>query len=163
MGAGKSTVGGALAARTGWPHIDNDLELAAATGRPLVGWAPGDALHAAEDALLGRLLERPGPFIADVPAGTADRPAVLASLHGTGLIVYLRAPVDILVERCLGTGRPLGDDPRATLTAQWHVRDDAYAAAADLLVDATRATGEQADFVVSAIDPSELAAGERRI
>lgn len=137
MGSGKSTVGGALARRTGWPHVDNDLELAAVTGRPLAGWPPGEDLHRAEDALLSRLLTRPGPFIADVPASAANVPARLTELHDHGIVVYLRAPVDVLVERTRGTPRPLGTDPQRMLSAQWHARDAAYTAAADVVLDAT--------------------------
>jgi shikimate kinase len=166
MGAGKSTLGWALAAETGWPHVDNDIELEAATGQPLAYWAPGDALHAAEDALLMALLQRPGPFIADVPAGTAERPAMIAALRDSGFVVYLRAPLDVLVTRCLDTLRPLGPDPRDTLSVQWGRRDAVYSSAADLVVDATLPAATQAALVLTAVTtmsvrPSESAPGER--
>jgi shikimate kinase len=151
MGAGKSTLGAELAARTGWPHLDNDIELARVTGRPLSGWLPGAGLHAAEDTLLTALVGLPGPFIADVPAGTADRPAVLALLAGE-LTIYLQAPLDVLVARCAGTERPLGLDPAAMLREQWRRRESAYAAAATLIVDATLDPARQADLVLRALE-----------
>jgi shikimate kinase len=170
MGAGKSTFGAALAARTGWPHLDNDVELERATGRPLAYWAPGDALHAAEDRLLKTLVSRPGPFIADVPAGTADRPDVLAALSGEE-IIYVRAPLDVLVARCVGTERPLGEDPAATLSEQWQRRDAIYGATATLVLDGTLSPARQTDLVLDALgyvaevsphSPSESGLGMRR-
>jgi shikimate kinase len=156
MGSGKSTLGAALAARLGWPHVDNDVALAQATGRPLGEWAPGDELHAAEDALLAHPLLRETPVVADVPAGTADRISVLSSLRDHGAVVYLRAPVTILVARCLGTARPLGADPARALHRQWDGRDATYAATADLVVDATLPPAQQVDSVLRGFDlPSD--------
>jgi len=34
MGAGKTTVGRAIAAQTAWPHLDNDELVERATGQP---------------------------------------------------------------------------------------------------------------------------------
>src|SRR3954462_2103590 len=51
MGSGKTSVGRAVAARLGWPLLDNDAQILAATGRPspaIFREGGEDALHAAE-------------------------------------------------------------------------------------------------------------------
>src|SRR3954454_3877952 len=51
MGSGKTSVGRAVAARLGWPLLDNDAQILAATGRPsptIFREGGEDALHEAE-------------------------------------------------------------------------------------------------------------------
>ncbi len=135
MGAGKTTVGRLLAAELGCPYLDNDTELERRTGRALRDWPPGEALHHAEDETLRAMLAEPGPFVAGVPAGTADRSALLSDVRASGVLVHLHAAPAVLEARVEGTGRPLGPDVRATLEGQYAHRDPVYSAAADLVVD----------------------------
>lgn len=130
MGAGKSTVGTALAAALDCPFLDNDDQLAARTGRPLAAWSDLAALHAAERDLVDDLLARPGRFVAALPASSADPPDRLDDLGRAGLLVYLRAPRRVRAARIRDTGRP-PEPPRVA------GRDARYAEAAGIVLDAT--------------------------
>lgn len=62
MGAGKTTVGRAVAARTGWPYLDNDDLVKRAAGRP------------APEVLAARVEDGEGrPWLAEDPAGALAR------------------------------------------------------------------------------------------
>ena len=60
MGSGKTTVGRLAAERLGWPHLDSDAEVEAATGKsvPEIFGVEGEpAFRAAETAALVRALD----------------------------------------------------------------------------------------------------------
>ncbi len=156
MGAGKTTVGEALAARTGWPHLDNDAVLRALTGRDARQLlAEGEpVLRAAESRALAHVLALPEPLVAGVAAGVVLDPADRARLRDGGHVVWLRAPVDVLARRVgTGTGRPwLGDDPGAALRALAAVRDPLFAEVAAQVVDVAQRTPAQVvDDVLAAV------------
>ncbi|HET8970917.1 MAG TPA: shikimate kinase [Candidatus Nanopelagicales bacterium] len=138
MGAGKSTVGRALAELLGVPLLDNDLELARETGRSTLALAAGGerALHQQESDQLRRAARRPGPFVAGVAASVADRPEDLALLRRTGTVVYLRAAPETLAARVSrDPARPfVGEDPEPWLAVHLERRDPVYLAAAQLTV-----------------------------
>jgi shikimate kinase len=120
MGAGKSTVGHALAATTGWPYVDNDELVELSTGLPVTQLMHDrgvDALRAAESAALTEALIRPTPLVAGVAAGVVLDEANRIRLQDCGFTVYLRARVDTLVRRVLaGPARPwIAGDPEAAL------------------------------------------------
>lgn len=140
MAAGKSTVGRELAGRLGWPYLDNDLLLAQQTGRVLADWPLGPQLHAAELQLAWQLAERPPPFVAGIPASLGDQPAQLDRLAASGFVVLLTAPVEQLLARAVGTGRPLGEDAAQTLRQQEAARLPELRRVADLTVDTVRST-----------------------
>jgi shikimate kinase len=124
MGAGKTTIGGALSALLGWPYYDNDLLLRRAVGKDTRRVQEEDgaaALRRAESAALTVGLDEGGPLIAAVTGG---------------FVVWLRATIDTLVRRVSGTDRPwLGDDPRAAMTALYAGRAELYESVAWLIVD----------------------------
>jgi shikimate kinase len=139
MGAGKSTVGRALADLLSCPYLDNDVLLeqqSRATAEQLAT-APAGVLHAEESRQLDALLALPGPFVAGVAASVADRPDALTRLTRAGRVVYLRAAPATLAARVgAGADRPwLGDDPRRILERMFAARDDAFRATAHLTVD----------------------------
>lgn len=141
MGSGKSTVGAALAARLGWPYLDNDALLERSTGStaPEIWEQQGDrALRSAESRVLTLVLGMPGPFIAGVAGGVVldegDRTRLIASgCH----IVWLRASSAVLARRIgKGAGRArLGNDPEAALRALILERNAYYAEVATQVVD----------------------------
>lgn len=150
MGAGKSTVGGALAGLLGWPYLDNDLLLRRRTGIDTVGLAAlgRGALHLQESRQLHALLDVAPPYVAGIAASVAERPDDLAVLRAAGLAVYLRARPATLAGRIgPGEGRPwLDAEPRVVLGRMFRTRD-ATLRLADLVVD----TDER--------DPADVAAG----
>ncbi len=138
MGAGKSTVGTALATLLGCRYLDNDVLLtqqARAGPRELATAGPA-ALHDQESRQLRTLVGLPGPFVAGVAASVADRPHDMALMAATGWVGYLRATPRTLAERVgAGAGRPwLADNQRAVLESMFAARDRVYRSA-DHVVD----------------------------
>jgi len=157
MGSGKTSVGTEASRRTGWPYRDNDeivAEIAGVDTPTLLAREGIDALRAAESAALARVVADAGPLIAGVAAGVVERPADLAVLHATdGLVVYLHAPLEVLVERVGdGRGRPfLQPDPAAALARLLGNREQLYREVADLVVDTSSgAASDHADQVLAA-------------
>jgi shikimate kinase len=138
MGAGKTTIGRAVARRLGWRYYDNDelLERAAGKDTRAVQEQDGEAaLRRAESAALTMALAEAGPLVAGVAGGVVTNPLDRARLQAR-YVVWLRATIDTLVDRVAGTDRPwLGDDPRATLTALYAGRADLYSSVASHVVD----------------------------
>lgn len=148
MGSGKSSVGRALARRTGWPFIDNDALVERATGlsaRELLGVRGEDALRAAESDALRAGLAIPPPAIVATAAGTVLRRTDRDRIDDGGFVVWLHAPAEVLAGRAVGSAhRPwLDDDPVAWFARTIEEREPLYRAVADLEID-THATDPEA-------------------
>jgi shikimate kinase len=160
MGSGKSVVGRALAARTGWPFIDNDDLLERATGRTareLVDSGGEAALRAAESAALHEGVAIPPPAIVATAAGTVLDAEDRRRIADAGLVVWLRAPADVLVMRAVGgEHRPwLDTDPAGWFATALAAREPHYASIADIEIDTSRVEPQDAAELVA----SRLAAG----
>ena len=168
MGAGKSTVGRRLAARTGWPYIDNDALIEAATGRSapeIVATDGAEALHEAELAAFEHGAGLPAPVILGVAGFVVMDDAARARMQEAGRVIWLRARPETLHRR-VGTGR--GRRPAAT-SLEW-VRDvvdrrtPTYTAAADLIIDVDRLrAGPVADAILRELGIEPAGAGPERI
>ena len=148
MATGKSSVGEAISAATGWPALDNDTLLersAGCTAAELLAEHGVDRLRAAESDVLTLLVSMPGPFVAGVAAGTVLDPRDRQRMREAGHVVWLRTPVETLVRRVKRqTGRPFLDlDPEAALRAMADEREPLYAETAHQIVDADRMTPAQ--------------------
>jgi shikimate kinase len=144
MGAGKTTLGRALAQRTGLDFVDTDRVLIERTGVPVatIFEIEGeDGFRKRESDVLAELAERQGCVVA------TGGGAVLAEdnrrvMRAAGTVIYLRARLESLWERTRhDTSRPLlaTPDPRATLAQILEKRDPLYRDAAHLIVE----TGSQ--------------------
>jgi shikimate kinase len=140
MGAGKTTLGRALACKLQLEFIDTDKLLVDRTGVPVgtIFEIEGeDGFRRREAAVLAELAERDGCVIA------TGGGAVLAEcnrrvMRSHGTVIYLRARLENLWERMRhDTTRPLlaTPDPRATLAGLIEKRDPLYREAAHLIVD----------------------------
>ena len=139
MGAGKTTVGRAVASRLGWAHLDSDEQVCRRTGRtvPEIFEADGEAAFRAEErAALAEAVGGEDPVVVSVAGGAVLDPGNRRRLAGAGLVVWLRAPVAVLAARVGdGAGRPLlGDDPAAALARLEAERRPLYAGLADVVI-----------------------------
>ncbi len=160
-GCGKTSVGRALAARLGWPYVDTDERIEAATGRTV------QAIFARDGAAAFRRLE--AEAVAAVAAGerhviSVGGGAVLAeanrrALRSAGVCVWLTAPADELYRRILADPRGAQTRPALTglsgpaevrhLLAQ---REPLYAELADHAVPtAQRSVAQVVDAVLSVL------------
>jgi shikimate kinase len=158
MATGKTTVGRAVAARTGWPYVDNDELVVRDTGltaRDLLARDGEPALRSAESAVLATLLEMPQPLVAGVPGGVVLDAGDRTRLRTGGHVVWLRAAVPTLVQRVGdASDRPwLGDDPAAALARLAAVRGPLYAEVATQVVDVDgRTPHDLAAEILTAVD-----------
>lgn len=154
MGSGKSSVGRALAERTGWRFVDNDELVERATGqtaRELVADGGEPALRAAESAALREGVRIEPPVIVATAAGTILDPGNRRLMDDAGLAVWLRAPISVLVQRAVGAEhRPwLETDPAGWLASALAEREPLYASITDVEIDTSRvAPADAAELVV---------------
>ncbi|HVW33456.1 MAG TPA: shikimate kinase, partial [Acidimicrobiia bacterium] len=119
MGAGKTTVGRALAGLLGRPLVDNDAQIVSATGATVadISAAAGVAeMRRLESAALTAALASPEPAVITAAAGTVLDADVRHRLAAP-FVVWLRArPATVAGRVGHDPARPLlGDDPLPVL------------------------------------------------
>jgi shikimate kinase/3-dehydroquinate synthase len=141
MGAGKSRVGRAVAARLGWPFADGDALVEQHAGVPphvLIERSGEAALRAAEALAYAEFLDSgTGGFVLACGGGAPLVPEVRERLADLD-VIWLDVEADTAWERvgADGTDRPLARD-RAAFEALLTARRAAYVALADERVDAS--------------------------
>jgi shikimate kinase len=144
MGAGKTSVGKALARDLGKAFVDSDHLIEARTGVkiPVIFELEGEAgFRARETAVIDEVTAQHNVVLA-TGGGAVLSPANREVLHSRGVVVYLRASVQDLWHRTRhDRNRPLLQtaDPLARLTELHAQRDPLYRAVAHVVVD----TGSQ--------------------
>ena len=153
MGAGKSTIGRRLAAALDKVFVDADHALEERTGVqiPLIFELEGEAgFRKRESEMLARLVVREGIVLA-TGGGVVLSAQNRAHLAEHGFVIYLDAPIDLLVARVArDRHRPLMQtaDPKATMREIMRARDPLYRESADIVV---RSTHRSSRFVVREI------------
>jgi len=141
MGAGKTAVGKALAARLGVPFLDSDAELQDAANMTIaeIFQRYGEAFfREKESEVLSRLLEDDRKGVLSTGGGAFLAEANRAMISEKGVSICLNADLDLLWNRVRHKStRPLlrTDNPKATLTEIYQKRAPIYALA-DLSVEA---------------------------
>ena len=159
MGAGKTSVGRALARHLGTAFFDTDQEIERLTGVriPVIFDIEGEAgFRARESKILAELTQRPG-IVLSTGGGIVLSEHNRRLLAERGTVVYLRAAVADLAARTRNDrNRPLlsGGDPLAILQTLYEQRDPLYREVADLTVD----TGSQSVSVLVRKLAGQLAA-----
>lgn len=142
-GAGKSTVGKALARQLALSFIDADHELVEHTGVSIstIFEVEGEAgFRQRESQLIAELCTRNGLLLA-TGGGAVLREENRTALRQSGVVIYLHAGLDHLWQRTRhDSRRPLlqTDNPRAALRSLLEVRDPLYRQTADLIVETGR-------------------------
>jgi len=140
MGAGKTTIGRQLAAALHLEFIDSDHEIEERTGVdiPTIFDIEGEeGFRKREVAVIDELTQRDGIVLA-TGGGAVLREENRNHLGGRGLVIYLYATLDRLMDRThRDKNRPLlqTDDPRAKLQELIETRDPLYRQTADIVYD----------------------------
>ncbi len=159
MGAGKTSVGRALARRLGIPFVDSDKEIEAAAGCSVVdifSMYGEEEFRRVEQRVIERLLDTPPALkVISTGEGAFITPAVRQMVLERALSVWLRADLDLLVER---TGardtRPqlLNTDSRKILEQLIQERYDIYAQADIVVQTKNESLRKTLDKVLRAIE-----------
>jgi shikimate kinase len=163
MGAGKTTVGGAVAQRLRRPFVDTDDLVEATSGRSVVDiFATGGEpeFRELERNAVADACAAPTPSVIACGGGAVLDPESRRRLRAAGFVVWLQAPAAVLAERAgRGGSRPLlarGGGAQATLERLASVREAAYESTADITVDTEgRTVDEVAGAVAAALPRSE--------
>lgn len=158
MGAGKTSVGRALARRLGIPFVDSDKEIEAAAGASVVDIFSmyGEAeFRRAEQRVIARLFDTP-PVLKVISTGEGAfiTPAVREMVLQRAVSVWLRADLDLLVKRTnFRHTRPqlLYTDSRKILAQLIDERYDIYAMADIMVETRDESLRKTLDKVVNAI------------
>jgi len=139
MGAGKSTIGRALALQLGKRFVDCDHEIEHRTGAriPLIFEIEGEEGFRRRESLVLDELTRDTGIVLATGGGAVLAAENRAALAARGVVIYLHAPIEVLVKRTAhDRNRPLltNVDRRAKLTELMRVREPLYREVADIVV-----------------------------
>jgi len=161
MGTGKSRVGRLVAARMGWPFADSDHEIVARTGKPIarIFSEHGEPhFRALERVAIAAIAAAPGPAVIATGGGALVDETNCRVLKAAGLVVCLRARPEIIASRLNKSAEPRpklleGGKPIAERIAELHLERAAAYARAEIEIDTSDLTAEQAaDAVIAAFD-----------
>jgi shikimate kinase len=130
MGAGKSTLGKAIAKELNWPYFDNDAEMSARYGfsqEQLASMSVAD-LHALESRYLADVIAQDAPFISGAAASVVDYSENRHLLQQVNTI-YLRIPLSDVIDRAGSTGvgrQALTENGSQILAERYERRDPLY-------------------------------------
>lgn len=110
MGAGKSTVGRALAHRLCLPFVDTDDRLASRFGAIVDQIRDGEASFRHREAEIVAELCDGVPRVLATGGGAFLHPESRERLAANYITVYLEASLEVLATRVQGSGRPLWDE-----------------------------------------------------
>jgi shikimate kinase len=166
MGAGKTTVGRAVARRLGRPFYDSDQEVEARTGARVaqIFELEGEAgFRLREKQMIDELSRYEGVVLATGGGAVID-PQTRARLRGRGTVIYLRShPHDLWLRTRRDRNRPLlqTEDPKARLESLYATRDPLYRECAHVIVETGRPSiNSLVNHIVMQLEMSAAAGGQ---
>ena len=158
MGAGKTTVGRRCAEKLGRDFVDTDavVESLAQKSVAAIFEMDGEArFRELEQQAVFDVALSPDPLVIACGGGVVVNPTNRSHLKRHGVVIWLRAPVEVLAARVGdGSTRPLlRNDPAGALSRLAAAREIAYEAASDVQV-------ETADCSVDDVAAAVIAAYE---
>jgi len=143
MGAGKTTVGRALARKLNKRFIDSDHEIETRTGVsiPLIFEIEGEASFRQRESEVIRDLTAQSDIVLATGGGAILKPENRAYLKSRGTVIYLRASINSILQRTShDKNRPLLQtaDPRQRLEQLAREREPFYLDIADFVVETGR-------------------------
>jgi XRE family transcriptional regulator, aerobic/anaerobic benzoate catabolism transcriptional regulator len=160
-GAGKSTLGRAVAARLGWSFLELNREIEHAHGHSvaeILALYGQEGYRRREQAALRELVARPGPMIVATGGGVVAEPLTLDLLMTSFFTVWLKAAPEEHMARVRQQGdlRPMADDPAAMqeLKAILASREPLYGRARVTVDTSGIAVEAAAERLVAAIAPA---------
>lgn len=164
MGAGKTTVGRAVARRLDVPFFDSDHEIEARCGVriPVIFEHEGEkGFRDRETHVIDELTSRQGVVVA-TGGGAVLRPENRAFLRERGTVIYLRANShDLYLRTRHDKNRPLlqTENPRARLEELLAVRDPLYREVAHFVIETGKPTVAQlVNMVLMQLEVAGIAA-----
>jgi shikimate kinase len=153
-GAGKTTVGGLVAAALGGRFVDLDAEVEHRAGRTIrrIFADDGEAAFRALESACGRDVLAGPPAILAAGGGYFESAANRSAARRSGIVVYLSVGVDTAVARLVGSAdRPLigGADPALQLSELLALREEGYLEAEHTVATDGRAPTAVAEEVAS--------------
>lgn len=158
MGAGKSTVGALLAEKLGWAFVDVDTEIEARAGMNIAAIfaAKGESAFRMLEAETIRNFSRRDKMVLALGGGALETESTrtLWNELGRTWVVFLDAPLEVLVDRCLAqpgaAERPVLAD-RERLLRRFEARLPHYRAAHVTLATQALDPAEVADRILDSI------------
>ena len=153
MGAGKSTVGRALAGRLEREFIDADerIEHAAGIDIPKIFATKGELwFRRTEERTIREIVQSEPDGVLSIGGGALESPRTRELVHRVACVVWLRAAPERLWDRVTGSTRPLATD-RERFLRRYARREAAYAEAAHIVVAADRSVAEVLDELEAAV------------
>ncbi|QNB09234.1 3-dehydroquinate synthase [Herbaspirillum frisingense] len=143
MGAGKTTIGRALAKKLNKRFVDSDHEIEARTGAtiPVIFEIEGEESFRRREAEVIRELSAQPDIVLATGGGAVLRAENRENLKKGGTVVYLRASINQILQRTgRDKNRPLLQtaDPRRKLEELSRQRDPLYREVADFVIETNR-------------------------
>jgi shikimate kinase len=163
MGVGKSSLAKRIGRSLHRPVLDTDAEIVRRTGRtiPEIFATDGEpSFRDLEVSTLAEMLDSAEPSVIAAAGGIVVRQENRTALANAGTVVWLRAPVEVLLSRVAnGSHRPaLAEDAEGTLRSMQRDREALYAEVADIAVDTAQRFDDALAEILAAVAQREAVA-----